>query len=302
MPTMVHTTLPAAVALGDKVFAVASATGITGRANGAATTLLYVDFELMEVDSISGTLVTAKRGISPTQASAHLISSKVWVGPPAAFLNGDPSGAVNATDAGVYSPAIVPKTRTIWDIIGGKWVLSEVVAPSTTVNIGAAATGVAAAEYGNAFRHQTRLTFSTLLVGSPVAAANLAIGVLLYTLPAGAIQIEGCQMSVAFADVSVGALDVADTPSVGVGLLIGSGAQATLNAVGATAHNYLAEAAVAGCAAAYTDVKLGSSAAKVALTAALAHLVYLNAADGWAGAGTIKATGTIILDWTYSAI
>lgn len=302
MDAMVYTTLSAAVALSDKVITVASATGITGRVNGAATTLLYVDFELMEVDSVIGTFVMVKRGISPTQATAHASAAKVWVGPPSAYLNGDPGGVVSTTTSPGYYPAIVPATRQIWDVLGGKWVLSEVVAPSTTVNIGAAAAGVTAAEYGNAFVHQTRLTFTALAGTTPVANANLAIGVLLYTFPAGAISVEGCNISVAWADVSVGALCVADTPSVGVGLLIGSGAQATLNAVNATCHNYLAESAVAGCAAAYTDVKVASSVAKVALTAALAHTVYLNAADGWAGAGTIKATGTVILNWTYTAV
>jgi len=302
MPAMVYTTLSAAVALGDKVITVASATGITGRANGAATTLLYVDFELMEVDSVVGTFVFVKRGISPTQQTAHLTASKVWVGPPGAFLNGDPSGAVNTTDAGIYYPAIVPATRQIWDIIGGLWVRSEVVAPSTTVNIGAAAASVTAAEYGDAFRHQTKLTFTAFPVGTPVAAANLAIGALIYTFPAGNIMIEGCNVSVALADVEAHAHDVANTPNLGVGLLIGSGAQATLNGVGATCHNYLAEAAVAGCAAAYTSTYLASSVAKVALTAALAHTVYLNAACNWTEHGIIKAAGTVVLNWTFSPV
>jgi len=304
MPAMTTTTLSAAVALGDKVITVASATGITGRANGAATTLLYVDFELMEVESITGTIVTVKRGISPTQATAHLSAATVYVGPPGAFYNGNPAGAASTTTAGVYYPAIVPSTREIYNIVGGLWVKQSQIVPATVVNVGTigTATGLTVSEYGDGVTHQTKITLAATPVGTPVAAANLAIGVLVYTLPAGAIMIEGCNVSVALADVSVGALCIADTPNLGVGLLIGSGANATLNAVGATCHNYLAEAAVAGCAALYTDTYLASSVAKVALTAALAHTVYLNAADGWAGAGTIKATGTIVLNWVYSAV
>ena len=302
MATTVFTTLSAAIDNTQTSFAVASATGITAKANGAATTYLYVDFELMAVESISGTSVTVKRGISPTQATAHLISSKVWVGPPSLFLNGDPAGAVSATASGVWNPSIVPKTRTIWDIVGGMWVESERLIQSTAVNVGAAATGVTAVEYGDAINHQTKLTFTALGVITPVALANLAGGVLLYTFPAGAIMVDSANLSVALADVSAGALCVADTPEIGVGLLVGSGAQATLNAVGATAHNYIAAAAVAGCAAAYTDIKLSESVARVALPAATAHIVNLNAADGWAGAGTIKATGTVILNWIYSGV
>jgi len=218
------------------------------------------------------------------------------------YLNGDPSGAVAANRSNVWSPSISLPTGRFFSIEGGQWTESERSAPTTALNVGAAATGVTAVEYGDGYNHQTKLTFTALTVGSPVGAANLAIGVLAYTLPAGALQGDSCNVSIALADVSAGALDVADTPQLGIGLLIGSGAQATLNGVGATAHNYLAAAAVAGCAAAYTDVYLASSVARVALPAATAHLVHLNASCNWTGAGTIKASGTIILNWIYSAV
>jgi len=302
MATTVYTTLSAAITDTQTTFEVAAATGISGASSGSPNTYLYVDYELMAVLSITGTIVTVKRGLSPTQATAHLISSKVWVGPANLFLNSNPGGAISATAAGVWNPSIVPSTRKIWEIVSGNWVESERLVQTTAVNVGAAATGVTAVEYGDGINHSTKLTFSALGIYSPTAAANEAGGVLLYTLPAGAIAVDSCNMSVAFADVSTGALCVADTPEVGVGLLIGSGANATLNAVGATTHNYLAAAAVAGLAAAYTDIKLGNSVARVALTAALAHTVYLNIADGWAGVGTVKGTGTVVLNWIYSAV
>lgn len=304
MPAMTTTTLSAAVALGDKTITVASATGITARYFGAATTLIYVDFELMEVESVTGTIVTVKRGISPTQASAHLSGAKVWLGPPEAFYNGNPSGAASTTTAGVYYPAIVPATREIYNIVGGLWVKESQIVPATVVNVGTVgtATGLTVAEYGDGINHQTKITLAATPVGTPVGAANLAIGVLVYTLPAGAIIVGGTSMSVALADVSVGALCIADTPDVGIGLLIGSGAQAVLSGVGATAENYLTGQTAAGCAAAYTDITLATVTTQVALAAADAHLVHLNVADGWAGAGTIKATGTIVLNWVYSAV
>ena len=305
MPAMTTTTLAAAIAVGDTVIPVASATGITARTTfGGAATMLYVDFELMEVVSVTGLLITVKRGVSPTQASAHPSAAVVWVGPPGAFLNDNPSGVASTTAAGIYYPAIVPATREIYNIVNGLWVKQTQLVPATVVNVGTigTATGLTVAEYGDGITHQTRISLAATPVGTPVAAANLAIGVLIYTLPAGNIVMDSCNVSVALADVSVGALDIADTPNLGVGLLIGSGAQATLNAVGATCHNYLAEAAVAGCAALYTDTYLASSVARVSVTAATAHTVYLNAADGWAGAGTIKATGTILLNWRFSAI
>mgnify|MGYP001577834850 CR=1 FL=1 len=299
--TMSSTTLSAAVSVTDRTVTVASATGITAK-DFRPNTLLYIDRELMEVVSLSGTVITVNRGMSPTKVSAHNSGATVWLGPPASFADSDPEGAAPSDTTSIYLPTIVPRSGKFFYLRGTMWVEESAVDMYTRTNVGTAATGVTAVEYGNGRFHITKLTFTALLVGSPVGAANLAIGVKVYDLPAGAIQVGGTSMSVALADASVGALDVADTPDVGIGLLIGSGAQAVLSGVGATAENYLTGQTAGGCAAAYTSVTLANVTTEVALAAAAAHTVHLNAAATWTGAGTIKATGTIILTWIYQSV
>ena len=296
MPAMVYTTLTAAVGASDTVIPLTSITGVTAHSGISPTSLLYVDFELMEVVSVNALNATVKRGIAPTRATAHLTASKVWVGPPGAFANGDPGGAVNTTDAGVYYPCIVPLTRQIWDIIGGLWVRSEVVAPSTTVNIGAAAAGVTAAEYGDAFRHQTKLTFSSLTMAPAASAAHVGMGILLYTLPAGAIIAGPTTMSVGI--YGSGSTNDADTPDLGIGTAVGTGTIELLSEQ-AAAENLLTGQTMADCAGA---VKLKTVNTVLAIEAADSHLVAINAALHWTGTATMTVSGTVVLNWTFSPV
>lgn len=122
--TMTSTTLSAAVAPGDQRVIVASATGITARSGGAATTFLFVDAELMEVVSVSSTRVTVIRGAGSTKVTSHSSGAAVWVGPPGAFATEDPSGACTAAQTG-YSPRIVPSTGNIWYCYGSLWTSME---------------------------------------------------------------------------------------------------------------------------------------------------------------------------------
>jgi len=296
MPAMVYTTLTAAVGASDTVIPLTSITGVTAHSGISPTSLLYVDFELMEVVSVSALNATVKRGIAPTRATAHLTGSKVWVGPPGAFANGDPGGAVNTTDAGVYYPCIVPLTRNIWDIIGGLWVRSEVVAPSTTVNIGAAAAGVTAAEYGNAFVHQTKLTFTALALGTGSAGVHVGMGALLYTLPAGAILVNGSSMSVAL--TAAGTSDDASQPDTGLGTSVATGTMELLSETAAM-ENILTGQTAADCNG---TANLKTVTTTLAIEAAGAHTVYLNAALHWIGSNAITATGTVILNWTFAPV
>lgn len=174
--------------------------------------------------------------------------------------------------------------------------INGLVYESAPDNAGVAAAGVTAVESGTNDFHKTVLTVSNLDLGAIAAAANEATGALVYTLPAGNIQVVGAFMSIALTN-SDGNID-ADTPDVGVGTTVGSGAQALLSGVGAAAENII----TGTTAADVTGTATVTSVADIALQIAPAgdHTVYLNVADGWAGAETgVIANGTITMVWRY---
>jgi len=170
--------------------------------------------------------------------------------------------------------------------------------PLTSVNVGTASTGVTAVEYGDAINHTTVLTISSTLPAI-AGGADLAVGKLLYTLPAGAELIESAYMSVALTAAD-GNID-ADTPDVGIGTVIGSGAVAVLGGT-ATFENIVTGQTATNCTGTAT-VKATAPTAGVDLeiATAAAHTVYLNVADGWAASGeaACPVTGTVILNWKF---
>jgi len=170
----------------------------------------------------------------------------------------------------------------------------------TSVNVGTVntVTGLSVVEQGDAVNHKTVLTMSGIAVGSAVAAANLAFGKLLYTLPAGAQIVEATYMSVALTGT---ATIVADTPDVGIGSTIGTGAIALLTTTmidhvdgqtsGAISGSNTTTVLTTATAGALTGISLNVAASSKA--------IYLNVADGWAGAGDVTATGTVHLIWKF---
>lgn len=172
------------------------------------------------------------------------------------------------------------------------------VEQTTSVNIGTANTGVTATEYGDARNHVTKLTFTDLAIGSAVATANLAFGKLLYTLSAGAQLVEAVFMNLALTGtVTI----VGNTPDVGIGSVIASGA---VNVLGGTAtfEDYITgqtSGAISG--ANLIEVVTGATAGVltgIALNKSTsAKTIHLNVADGWAGAGDVTATGIVVIVW-----
>jgi hypothetical protein len=163
----------------------------------------------------------------------------------------------------------------------------------STLNTGTAATSVTAVEYGDGFSHNTVLTVTTADVPDIAGGADLAVGILLYTLPAGKVAIDSAYMSMAIQQVDGNI--TADTPDVALGTVIGSGAVATLDGT-ATFENIMTGQTAGDCDGTAT-VALVQTPLNV-LTAG-AHTVYLNIADGWAASGDANATasGTVILQW-----
>lgn len=179
-------------------------------------------------------------------------------------------------------------------------VLTSQESPLTTKNVGAvnSVTGLTGIEYGDGVNHVTVLTMDEMPVGSPVAAANLAFGKKLYTLPAGAQIIEAVYMYLSLeGSVNI----VADTPDVGIGSVIASGAVAVLGGTG-TFEDYLT-GQTSGAISGSNGIEKASAATAGALTGISLNLsnsaktIHLNVADGWAGAGDVTATGRVVLVW-----
>lgn len=164
-------------------------------------------------------------------------------------------------------------------------------------NAGAAATGVTAVEYGDGYQHTTVLTVDTVLPAI-AGGADLSIGVLLYTLPAGAVIVDKAYMSMAITQTE--AHITADTPDIGLGTTIAAGVNALLSDT-AGAENILTGQTANDCNGT-AEVKTVADQVLV-IEAAGDHTVYFNAADSWAASGDAAALlqGTVVLHWQFMA-
>ncbi len=161
---------------------------------------------------------------------------------------------------------------------------------------------VTAVTNGDGKDFTTTLTLLNFVVGAfTPAAAALAMGNKIYTFPAGVHM-----LSVSYMSVGLVATGTANTPKIGVGSVIASGAVAVLNGT-ATFMDYITEQAAADIAGTVT-VALKNPTAGVQTGIALnvsgsVKDVFLNVASTWAAdnTGSILGTGTIVLKWTKIA-
>lgn len=156
---------------------------------------------------------------------------------------------------------------------------------------GTPAAGVSVTEVVNGRHHITKIDLADFAVGSSAAAANLAFGKKIYSFPAGQIQVKSASISLALQ--GSGATCDADTPDLGLGTTIASGAVAVL---GGTAgfEDILTGQTMADCNG---TVKNAAVAQQLPILPAGSHDVHLNMADGWAGAAAFTASGSITLEW-----
>lgn len=154
-------------------------------------------------------------------------------------------------------------------------------------------TGVTALEEGFGSFHRTILTVSSVLPAI-AGGADLAVGKKLYTLPAGAKIIKSAYMSMALDEVDGNI--TADTPDVGLGTVIATGAVAVLSGT-ATFEDILTGQTAADCNGTAT-VKTVADQIKVIETGD-AHTIHFNAADGWAASGETACPilGTVVIEW-----
>lgn len=166
--------------------------------------------------------------------------------------------------------------------------------PTTTANVGTAATGVTAVEQGNARNHTTVLTVSTTLPAI-AGGANLGVGKLLYTMPAGAVVILAAKQSLAITQTQGNI--TADTPDGGLGTVIASGAVAVLSGT-ATFEDILTGQTFTNCNGTASVAAVQTS---MVMQVGAAHTVHFNVADGWAASGDAAAllTGTVTIHWTF---
>ena len=168
---------------------------------------------------------------------------------------------------------------------------------TSTSNNGTVGTGVTAVEYGYGYNHTTVLTISTVLP-SIAGGASLGVGNLIYTLPAGVQIIEGSYITMAITQTQ-GHIN-ANTPVVGLGTVIASGAVSVLSGT-ATFQNILTGATAANCTGTPTVSAAACTASPFSLVrlAGDAKTIYFNSAAAWAASGDAAATlvGTVTLNW-----
>lgn len=147
---------------------VASATGIVGYSLNQTATInlqnqsaLYVDHELMYVQSVSGTTLTVLRGQGGSKPSPHASGAIVWIGKPVWFYAFSPSGACAAANV-VASPWVNVKTGSqfLCDSTTGIWLPSLATATITPAAT-AAAIGVAVQTF----------TLTGVISGQPLIAS-----------------------------------------------------------------------------------------------------------------------------------
>lgn len=172
----------------------------------------------------------------------------------------------------------------------------EARALETKGTVTTTATTTLAEEAVSGKRHTVQLDLTNFAVGTSGDLSSLAIGASLYTLPAGDIIIERCVVRGAItAAISV----TTDTPEFGLGNVVGSGANATLGAVGAGAEN-ICGPWVATNVAGDTPTDGGADTQGTYIATADPHVVYFNVADSWAdvtAAGAVTFTGYVVLEY-----
>jgi hypothetical protein len=205
--------------------------------------------------------------------------------------------------------ATIARTDAAQTFTGAQTFSGNVTAPNalTATNLGTVTTSATtvAEEHGDGLAHVTKLTFTAFAVGTSDNGAALASGAKFYTLPAGAIVVDGA----AIVGSLTGAMTTkTDTPEVGIGTVIGSGVAATLSTtmediIDGGAAGLIGGANVAPDVNGTTFAKgmLATSAQGVyiATSGGKSHDLFLNIADTWVAeaAAAITFTGVITLKW-----
>jgi len=172
--------------------------------------------------------------------------------------------------------------------------------PHTSYKIGEAESGVVASEYGNGYHHVTRLTVNVTNAMSTGDNASLGTGALLYTFPAGEIIVESAYMSMG---LTATVEQAADTPDIGLGTVIATGAVATLDGTATFENLITGQTAADAAGTASVVTTLLTAGTPLLIPTASAHTVHFNAADAWADDTSADLTcdiaGVVVLKWQW---
>jgi hypothetical protein len=160
---------------------------------------------------------------------------------------------------------------------------------------GTIVSGYQTVEGGDKRNRWVEITLDGNTLPAIAGGANLAVGNLIYTLPPGEILVRSAYMSVALTAAD-GNIDD-DTPDVGLGTVIGSGAVAVLGGT-ATFENIITGQTATDCSGTATVATVSLDTALEIATAG-AHTVHLNVADGWAadGEAACPISGLVVLEY-----
>lgn len=192
-------------------------------------------------------------------------------------------------DTGEVTIASFVWTGTKFTFAGASGLVS-----ASGASVGTAGTNVTAEHQESAGRFKTVLTLDEVEFTISGAGSH-AVGALIYTFPAGDFVVDALAISLS---LQGGGVVDADTPDVGLGSVIATGAVALLSGT-PTFEDYFTGQTFADVDGTASDVALlaVSPAGERLVLAASAHTLHLNIADGWAGADTILASGTVTIFW-----
>jgi hypothetical protein len=152
--------------------------------------------------------------------------------------------------------------------------------------------GPRAETFANAGR-RTVIDLTGLTLPAIAGGASLAVGRLIYTFPAGALKILGSSISVALTQTEDNV--TADTPDLGLGTTIASGAVAVLGGTAAF-ENVMTGQTMNDCDG---TVEATAVATELLILSGDSHNLFLNVADGWAadGEAAMIVSGTVTVTW-----
>lgn len=233
-------------------------------------------------------LVTAAGVKTPAQRRALCIANL--------FVSGD-SNALPGTFTGITSltSALLAATTSL-------------TTPKllTATNVGTVTTAgtTVAEEHGDGVRHLTKLTMTAFSLGNSGDNASLGIGAKFYTFPAGTIVVKGVSI---VGGLSAAVSVTAQTPEVGIGTVIASGAVATLST---TFEDYVDGGAAGGIGGdlvapdlvgtVFYKSALFTNPVIVKTSGGKTHDMFLNAAVAWADIAAVAPvlfTGVILIEW-----
>lgn len=142
--------------------------------------------------------------------------------------------------------------------------------------------------------HRTVIDLEGLTLPDIAGGANLAVGRQIYTFPPGGIKVLGSSL----VGVTLSETDgnvTADTPDLGLGTVIASGAVAVLGGT-ATFEDILTGQTINDVNGTPESVSVST---ELLIQAGDSHNVFLNVADGWAASGDdgIRVGGKVVIVW-----